>query len=224
MNTARPQVRKLSVLLACILVSVLTMSSTVVEADTQTSSSNSSSSVISQVGSKQAASAVDIAAQYLQNLPNGAVADISHANVVSVKDTDRLVVAVETTGTHSVKGSFASAVVDLDSRSIVDTYQTKVTSSDHDRYKVASWVDGESTGHPKTVDVSEDTEVLQAQANKDGVLECLNSLGISVALGVILISSCAAACAVTVGAGCLACVAVITAFNGASVGKCLAQL
>lgn len=180
--------------------------------------------VMLESGDDNAKQAIKAAAPVLGDLPHGAMADLDDAHVSQPEGSDKLMVAVQLSGEGYDEGSFAGVVVDPDTGKTYDQVQAKATQSSDTEAQVTTWVNGDSQG-TQSVDTSADTsdsQALSAQGADPDVLDCLNALGISTAAAlIIIISTCASLCAVTVGAGCVACVAGFTAVGGASVGKCL---
>ncbi|MEF9875229.1 MAG: hypothetical protein RR778_16180 [Glutamicibacter sp.] len=169
-------------------------------------------------------------------LRNGAEVDIKQANVARINGSSSLMVAVATSGDGHDEGSFAVAVVDAAGDVVQSFAQVQATYTSDSTAEVKQWVDG-SLLKQWTVEATPEAEAQAAKAlsamspegssvgvaaaGNEGVIKCLNALGISTMAALVIISTCAAFCAVTVGTGCIICVAGFTAVAGASVGQCL---
>lgn len=207
-------------LVAC--VAVLNPTATMAKPD-EASTPSPPETVMLESGDDAAQEAIKTAASVLEDLPHGAKADLDNAHVSQPEGSDKLMVAVQLSGEGYDEGSFAGVVVDPETGKTSDQVQAKATQSSDTEAQVTTWVNGDSQG-TKSVDTAADTsdsQALEAQGADPDVLDCLNALGISTAVALIIISTCASLCAVTVGAGCVACVAGFTAVGGASVGRCL---
>lgn len=171
----------------------------------------------------EAKEAIEAASPVLNDLPHGAVADLDNAQVSQPEGTDKLMVAVQLSGEDYDKGSFAGVVVDPETGKTSNQVQVKATQSSDAEAQVTTWVNGDSQGtkHVNTSAEASDAQAASLQGADPDVLDCLNALGITTAVALIIISTCATACAATVGVGCVVCVAGFTAVGGASVGKCL---
>jgi len=187
------------------------------------SASQPPETVMLETGDDDAQRAIDAATPVLESLPHGARADLDKAKVSQPEGSESLMVAVQLTGEGYDEGSFAGVVVDPATGELADQVQVKATQSSGSEAQVTTWVNGDSQG-TKAVDTSGeagDAQSIEAQGADPDVIDCLNALGVSTAVALIIISTCASACAVTVGVGCIVCVAGFTAIGGASVGKCL---
>lgn len=169
--------------------------------------------------------AASVARSYFRHLPNGGDVNLNRLNF-SVANANEIVVASKVFGAGFDDGSYAGVLIDLQTMSIRETVQVKATYNGSSA-KVLTWVNDKLQNSQQVDLIWNSTTANSAKVGvvtrgvSGDIVDCLSALGISTAVALILISTCTSACAVTVGAGCLVCIAGFTALGGASVGKCL---
>lgn len=164
----------------------------------------------------------EAASRYFDTLPERPSVAPDRYVHVAVEGTDYLLVASAMSGEGSDKGSWAGAIIDPKTQQVVQTIRVKVTELSAHSVEARAWVDGDLI-HEETVTLPRnDLNLTTIQAKNSNVIDCLTAAGVSVVAATAIVGICAPLCAVTVGTGCIACAAGITALGGAYVGKCFA--
>lgn len=212
--------------LVAVISAALVMSSTGISAANTMPSSNAI-----EVSIDDSATAREIAAPILSDLPGGASADLSSASVIRPQGSELLLVAVEVTGVGFDRGSHAGVAVNLETGEIAQSVQLKVTLLSERSSTIVQWIDGQEV-NTQTVTLPASVRTLDgipqdrgtaAKAAGNDAFQCLAALGIAPIVIWSIIAGCSIFCAATVGAGCIACVAGFTAIGGVSVGICLSK-
>ncbi|WP_155873928.1 hypothetical protein [Corynebacterium rouxii] len=112
------------------------------------------------------------------------------------------------------EGSYAGAVITPEG-TISSTMLAQATwNSDRSDLHIDMFSDGEKT---QAKDFKVD-DLMVPQSNK--LLTCLQAAGVTTYAAISIIATCGGLCAVTVGAGCVACAVGFSAMGGTAVGMC----
>ena len=188
-------VTKLTTIIAAFLISVLALFNPTTASAAPKGAESAPAPAMLNAAEDTAQRAIESARSVLESLPHGAVADMKNAHVSQPEGTNNLMVAVQLSGEGYDEGSFAGVVVNPDNGRTSDLVQVKAEHDEGSNARVTTWVNGDSQG-TTTVDTSGDaasSDATPAGVNPD-VLDCLNALGISTAVALIIISTCASAC------------------------------
>lgn len=162
-----------------------------------------------------------VATQYFNTLPESPVLPEGEYIEMPVDGTDYLLFASAMTGIESDVGSWAGVIIDPSSQEIIQTIRVQITELNEESVAAKAWVDGRLI-HNRNVTVTKPNErLVTVQRKKNStVIDCLTAAGVSLVAATAIVGICAPLCAVTVGTGCIACAAGISAIGGAYIGRC----
>ncbi|PMC74486.1 hypothetical protein CJ197_13330 [Brachybacterium sp. UMB0905] len=131
------------------------------------------------------------------------------------------VVSAGIVGEEADKGSYIAVMLDKDDLDIAQVIQVNIDILDGQSADVRMWIDGTlSEEQHFTLDSEASDNSVTTQASRQDIIDCLAAAGVGIVAAAAIVGTCGAICAVTVGAGCIACAAGISALGGAYVGKC----
>lgn len=167
-----------------------------------------------------ASKALEVAVPELEALVGGAELSTEPTLVPTVEGSDYYVVSVSIKGEGFDEGSYAAVMIDSGDWTVAQVVQVGIDILDEKSADTTVWLDG--TLHDEQHYVVDDAPTGVRAANQN-ILDCLVSSGVSVVAAGAIVSICVPLCVATVGAGCLACAAGISALGGAYIGKCINQ-
>lgn len=173
------------------------------------------------VTSAEETHALDAASNELANLSGEALLGDQPAVVTQTADGSHYVVSVGIAGDKIDKGSYVAVMLDQSSLEVAQVIQVNLDVLDEQSADITMWIDGElfKEQHFTLEDEASD-DTVTTQASRQDIIDCIAASGAGVVAAAAIVATCGALCAVTVGAGCIACAAGISALGGAYVGKC----
>ncbi len=170
------------------------------------------------------AQALDAAANPLAHLAGGAALDDRSALVAESADGSHYVVSAGLTGSKVDEGSYVAVVLSRGSLEVAQVIQVNIDILDAQSADVNIWIDGELFDEQHvTVDDAASEGTVTTQASRQDIIDCFAAAGVGVVAATAIVATCGAICAVTVGAGCIACAAGFSVLAGAYAGRCFNQ-